>query len=296
VLAAARRATIEATAARVVSTLREAGARCLLLKGPSLAELYDGARHYADVDLFVEPRSLDLAERVLGELGFRLRHDDPHSRIWGREGVDVDLHTTIVGVGVAPQRLWDVWSEHSESLVLRGVRVETLDRPARVLHVALHAAQHGVNEPKPREDLRRALERMPREVWVDAAQLAAELDAEAALSAGLDLEPAGRELRQSLPIGAAARRTETELRASTAPPTSVGLLRLAETKGLRAKASLVWRELFPSAAFMRTWTPLAARGRVGLALAYAWRPVWMLLQLGPALRAIMRARRAAARR
>jgi hypothetical protein len=76
---------------------------------------------------------------------------------------------------------------------------------------------------------------------------------------------------------------------------AVGLLRLARTPGFKGKAALVWNEAFPSKAFLRTWSPLARRGRIGLALAYVWRPVWMILRLGPALAAIMRARRAAER-
>ena len=99
----------------------------------------------------------------------------------------------------------------------------------------LHAAQHGLQEPKPREDLRRALERVPEDTWADAARLAVALDAQAAFWTGLSMEPAGRELQASLELEKGPSRTETELRASTAPPTAVGLLRLAETPGLGAK-------------------------------------------------------------
>jgi hypothetical protein len=294
-LAAARRLTVEGTSVRVVQAMNAAGVRCLLLKGPSLADLYDGLRHYSDIDLLVASESTDAAEAALAELGFELRHDDPHSRIWRREGLDVDLHTTIVGTGVGADRLWDVLGGQTELISVGAASIEALNRPARALHVVLHAAQHGMQEAKPREDLRRALERLPDETWVDAARLAVELDAQAAFWIGLGMEPAGEELRESLELGRGTRRTETELRASTAPPTAVGLLRLAGTRGFRAKAGLVWREVFPSASFLRTWSSLARRGPGGLALAYLWRPVWMLLRLGPALGAIIRARRAAGR-
>jgi len=292
-LAAARRLTLDATAARVVRAMKEADVRPILLKGPTLSELYDGVRQYSDIDLFVAPESMRAAETALAELGFVMRDDDPHSRIWLREGVDVDLHSALVGVQASAARLWEVLSAETEVHIVGDERVEVLNRPARALHVVLHAAQHGLQEPKPREDLTRALERIPEDTWADAARLAVALDAQAAFWTGLSMEPAGRELSSKLQLEKGPSRTETELRASTAPPTAVGLLRLAETPGLGAKLKLIWREAFPSSAYLRTWSPLARRGPVGLALAHVWRPIWILIRLGPALAAIMRARRAA---
>ena len=292
-LATARRLTLEGTAARVARAMKEADVRCLLLKGPTLSDLYDGVRHYSDIDLLVAPETMRTAEGALLELGFVLRDDDPHSRIWWREGVDVDLHSALVGVQASSARLWEVLGAETEVQIVGGERVEVLNGPARALHVVLHAAQHGLQEQKPREDLRRALERVPETTWAETARLALALDAQAAFWTGLSMEPAGRELQAKLELEKGPSRTETELRASTAPPTAVGLLRLAETPGLGAKLKLIWREAFPSSAYLRTWSPLARRGRVGLALAHVWRPIWILIRLGPALAAIMRARRAA---
>ena len=292
-LATARRLTLEGTAARVVRAMSEAGVRCLLLKGPTLLDLYDGVRQYSDIDLLVASETTGAAEGALLGLGFVLRDDDPHSRVYWRQGVDVDLHSTLVGVQVSSARLWQVLGRETEIHIIGSERVEVLNAPARALHVVLHAAQHGLQEPKPREDLRRALERVPEETWADARRLAGVLDARAAFWTGLSMEPAGRELSSRLELVKGPSRTETELRASTAPPTAVGLLRLAETPGLGAKLELTWREAFPSSAYLLTWSPLARRGRVGLALAQVWRPIWILMRLGPALAAIMRARRAA---
>jgi hypothetical protein len=292
---AARRLAIDGTAARLMESFSSAGVRCILLKGASLSELYDGARHYSDVDLLVAPVTLEAAEAALAGLGFELRHDDPHSRIWKRDVLDVDLHTTLVGPRVEPARVWEVLSEQTETITVGGAPVEALNGPGRALHVVLHAAQHGAEEPKPREDLRRAVERFPDDVWFEAAAIARELRAEAAFWTGLGVEPAGVELRSRLDIERGRSGTETELRAATAPPTAVGLLRLARTPGLRAKAALVWHEAFPSRAFLENWSPLARRGPFGFALAYVWRPIWILLRLGPALAAIRRAQRAAER-
>lgn len=292
-LAAARRLTLDATAARVVGALAAAGVRSILLKGPTLSELYGGSRYYSDVDVLVAPTSAASAEDVLEGLGFELRHDDPHSRVWSRAGLDVDLHTTLIGAHVDATRIWEVLSGETETLTLGGSDVEGLNRGGRALHVTLHAAQHGMEETKPREDLRRALGLYSDDTWGDAARLAGELDARAAFWNGLAMEAAGRDLQHRLELTRGSTRTETELRASTPPPTAVGLLRLADTPGIGAKASLVWREAFPSAAFLRNWSPLARRGPGGLALAYVWRPLWILIRLGPALVAITRARRAA---
>jgi putative nucleotidyltransferase-like protein len=292
---AARRLAIDGTAARLAEAFAAAGVRCILLKGATLSNLYDGARHYSDVDLLVAPAALDAAEAALADLRFARSHDDPHSRIWRRDALDVDLHTTLVGAGVEPARVWEVLSGQTETIAVGGAPVEALNGPGRALHVVLHAAQHGTEEPKPLEDLRRAVERFADDVWLDAAGLARELSAEAAFWTGLGVEPAATELRSRLDLEKGVSGTETELRAGTAPPTAVGLLRLARTTGLKAKTALVWHEAFPSKAFLVNWSPLARRGPLGLALAYIWRPIWMLLRLGPALAAIMRARRAAER-
>jgi hypothetical protein len=292
-LAAARRLTLEGTAARIVGALGVAGVHCVLLKGPTLSELYHGVRPYNDVDILVAPEAVGAAEAVLGELEFELRHDDPHSRIWSRAGVDVDLHTTLIGAHADPVFLWEALSNRTETFSLGGANVERLNPAGRALHVTLHAAQHGTEEPKPREDLRRALEHFPEDTWAEAARLAAEVGAQPAFWNGLAMEPAGREMQTRLGLAKGVSRTETELRAATPPPTAVGLLRLSKTRGSKAKAALVWREAFPSAAFLRAWSPLARRGSLGLALAYIWRPIWIFIRLFPALAAIMRARRAA---
>ena len=64
---------VDAVTAEVVTALRDAGIRPLLLKGPSIAGwLYgDGAaRPYGDSDLLVSPGSYRPAENALRALGF----------------------------------------------------------------------------------------------------------------------------------------------------------------------------------------------------------------------------------
>ena len=77
-----------------------------------------------------------------------------------------------------------------------------------------------------------------------------------------------------------------------APSVTLGVDRLSATPGLRAKARLAIGWTFPPPDFMRTWSPLARRGRAGLALAYVWRPLALAGQTGAAIAAWRRAARA----
>ncbi len=49
-------------------------------------------------------------------------------------------------------------------------------------------------------------------------------------------------------------------------------------------------ELFPRPEFMRWWSPLARRGRLGLVLSYPRRWLWLALQAPRGLWAVRRAR------
>jgi hypothetical protein len=72
---------------------------------------------------------------------------------------------------------------------------------------------------------------------------------------------------------------------------------LDQTPGMTSKLRLAWGKVVPDADFMRVWSPLARGGsRTGLALAYLWRPVWLLLHAGPGYRAWRAARGEAERR
>jgi putative nucleotidyltransferase-like protein len=288
---------LDAAAVEVTAKLGEAGVESVLLKGPSVARWVYGAdefRPYSDLDLLVAPGDLRRSLRVLSALGFERVHSDAHAELMLRrpDQVTVDLHRLIVGVGARPEDAWTEFAAETEPLVLRGGEVAVLSPAGRALHVVLHAAQHGAGDSKPLQDLAQALARLPEEAWGDAARLAHRLNAEAAFLTGLRLLPAGREVAGSTGV-AEARSVEAALRAGTPPPTALGLYRFFQTPGAAPRARLLAGELFPSAAFMRAWTPVARRGPAGLGAAYLWRPVWLLLQLAPALRAWQRARRAA---
>ena len=310
---AARVLQIDHVTAEIVTAMRAAGIRSLLLKGPSIASwLYrDGAhRAYDDSDILVAPGSYRLAGEVLRELGFR-----HHEYVWlhyvqtWRRGCElsgvqggwpslVDLHRSLNGVRASADTVWDVLSADTDTLSVGGVEVEVLCVPARALHVALHAAQHGVDVRRPLEDLGRALRLADDHVWRDAADLARRLDALPAFAAGLRLDPEGARLAERLRLPA-ERTPPVALRVGTQDPVAIALESLASEEPLRTRALVLLRALAPSALYMRDWSatrmarwPAALReGTLGLWLAYLWRPIWNLGRLPKAIIALRRARR-----
>jgi Uncharacterised nucleotidyltransferase len=277
---------LDAVAVEVCSGLEEAGISSLLLKGPAIGRwLYDspGERVYDDIDLLVRESDLGRAEAKLREHGFRFVHDDWHGRVWQRGPVSIDLHRRLAGAGADSGLVFDTLLAGSEWLELGRGRVRIPAAPARALHLGLHAAQHGPDHEGPLEDLRRGLTRISESTWQEAAVLTDTFESGHAFSAGLGLLPEGEELRLRLGLEGQSREPE--------PPVTAGLLRLSATPGARAKATLLTKELFPTRAYLRAHVPLARRGRSGLWLARAWRPIWLLLRLGPALIAARRSGR-----
>ncbi len=290
-LAVARSLATDRMTADVVQALRQVGVRSILLKGPASAKwLYeDGFRPYLDSDLLVKPTDVPTAERVLSQLGFEHpgREDLPldrpwHAHFWVRRGPgdSIDLHRTLIGVGVPPEELWRVLSGQTETMRVGGLDLEVLNAPARALHVALHAAQDGPRVGKPLQDLARALDRVPEVVWQDALAIARDLDALPAFATGLRLLPAGGSLasRLGLPLETSV---EVALRATNYPELSLGFEWLASTPGIGRKLAFLGHKLLPPPAFMRAWSPIARRGRWGLIVAYVWRLIWLLAHAGP---------------
>ncbi|MCA1682721.1 MAG: nucleotidyltransferase family protein, partial [Actinobacteria bacterium] len=277
-----------------------------LLKGATVVRwLYDEGerRQYTDADLLIRPGQDDLAAAVLEQLGFEPELDErampgwwhQHALGWQRQsdGMAVDLHRTLAGVGVDAERLWSTFSASTEPLVVGGFPARVLPLPARVLHLALHAAHHGAGYSWPLADLERALERADERVWLAAAGVAESLDATSAFATGLRLVPAGQVLatRLALPTELSV---ETALRVGMAPAAALAFDQLARTRGFSARLAIVGHRLAPPATFMRAWSPLARRGPLGLALAYAWRPLWCVWQAPRGLR-VWRAARGLAR-
>jgi hypothetical protein len=300
--AAARSVSIDVVTAEVVGALTEAGVRSALLKGPAVARLlYEPGelRPYNDVDLLVAPEDEVKAGAVLTGLGFAIVVDDAeitghrplHAHEWlrARDRASVDLHRTLSGALAPRAEVFAALAEESETLDVAGVTVRVPAPPAVALVLALHLAHHGRIE-KTARDLARALERLPREVWEQAARLAARLEAGAAFAAGLELVPEGAALAGRLGL-ASTRPVDVILRASGAPPLALGFDWLSRTPGLGAKAALVARTAFPAPGALRSWRPRARRGKLGLLAAYASHPFWLARHAGPSLLAVRRARK-----
>jgi putative nucleotidyltransferase-like protein len=305
---AMRMLALDRGTAEVVTAFRSSQIASILLKGPAMARwLYtDGmARGYADIDLLIPEERFEDAESVLEGLGFT-RHPletiqgdwERYSHTWNRQeaNIDVDLHRTLVGVGVRPAELWDVLSRRVEPMSVGGIDVDVLQPGARALVLALHTAKDGPRIGKARHDLGHAVARLPEDVWRDTVEVAEQVGAVGALGAGLRLVvPSGVELAEALGLTAEAP-PDVAIRAHEgAPPLAVGIGWLLSTPGRRGKLRLVARKLVPPPEYLRAWTPLARRGRLGLAAAYVWRPFWVLWHAGPALRAWLRVKNRSSR-
>jgi len=246
----------------------------------------------------VAPGDILAAEKVIGALGYRhrgeaLAGDRPWDAwYWMRphDGAALDLHRTLTGVEVSPETAWMLLSGKTEVVKLRGVEVEFLNQPARTLHLALHAADHGISSDRPLVELAKGLDALPEDLWREAADLAVTLEATAAFSAGLRLLPEGAELAARLHLPA-NNSPEVSLRASPASRHALGLQWLLQTHGLGAKASLLVRKFAPPPAYMRAWSRLAQKGSLGLVLAYAWRPLYLVLEAPSTVQSWWRARR-----
>lgn len=296
--------SVDSVTAEVVTAMRYAGIRTLLLKGPSIAAwLYEvgGTRAYVDSDLLVPPESYGDAGDVLRELGFRPLDYSWHrdSQTWVRaDSSPVDLHRSLIGVVTTPEVVWRELAAQPDALDLGGIEVEVLRVPARALHIALHAAQHGLDAPHPREDLARAVRVADEQVWREAADLARRINALPAFAAGLRLNPDGERLAERMKLPAMPPPL-VALHVGRTVPVSIALESLASERSMRARAHLLLRALLPSPVYMREWSVLhmarwpaaVRRGPLGLGLAYLWRPIWILLRVPKAITAWRRARR-----
>jgi hypothetical protein len=262
------------------------GIEGILLKGPSLAEwLYrDGfPRNYVDTDLLVSPVGFARAREIARGMGFAYvpppqppSQGPPHADHLFRpsDGANLDMHRTLFGVGVPPPAVWQVLRGQTTEMEVGGCRVPVLDEAARALQVALHAAQHGSQSRKAVDDLRRALQNAGPTTWSHATWLAGRLDATQTFATGLRLLPEGAVVADAVGL-VDARVAQLAREPRSRAPLAVGIDRVARQPGRRAKLRLLTREAFPSREYLRWSSPLARRGSLGLALAYAWRLMWL---------------------
>ena len=302
--AAAARLRIDSATAEVLRAFDAEGISSVVLKGASnrqwLEDSASDGRWYADCDLLVRPDDHEAVTRVLRGLGFVSGLDPTTMPAWWREHDHswrrdqdheiIDIHTTLPGVGVDDDRAWTLLSAGSEEIPVGGYRARALAIPARALHLALHAAHHGPGWVMGFADLERALEQCAEVTWTAAAALANQLGATPAFLAGLSLVPAGRALAERLGV-VAAPSLDVLLVGDRARSPALTLERFARADDWRTCLSIVRHKLFPPPTFMRHWSPLARRGRLGLVIAYVRRLLWVLTHLPAAVRSWRRARR-----
>jgi hypothetical protein len=298
---------VDHATADVLLAFRAAGVQALLLKGPSIARwLYrDGEpRPYLDTDLLVHPADASEAGRVLTRMGYATQLDErrmpdwwrPHASVWvnADRGTTVDLHYTLQGVGVDPQRGWALLSHGTETLAVAGATAAALSIPARTLYVALTAANDGPTGTA-MTDLERALNQISEHTWTAAAALAVELGATAALYAGLSQRREGAQLAARLGVED-QRSVEMALRSVAAPREALTVDQLARARGQHERIGIIADKLFPPPTYLKHWSALARRGPLGLGLAYGYRLFWIARKILPALTAWRRAHRGVARR
>ena len=178
------------------------GVESLLIKGASIARwLYEdpGARAYIDFDLLLRPGDEPAAAEVLASLGYAPAFDDRampemvgrarHRLVLGAGGRYGGRAQDRAGGARGPATVWSVLSRGTEELEVGGFRADVLSLPARALHVALHAAQHGPDD-KVLLDLERLCRGSTTLPGGRRWSLAGELEAIDAMAAGLRLDPA----------------------------------------------------------------------------------------------------------
>jgi len=294
-------AEVDAQTAEVVSAFGREGIETLVLKGPVLARwLYPGeVRPYGDSDLMVAPQDRARAVGVLERLGFvedRPWVPTPLSvgeggTEYSRGGVMVDLHCRLPGLAGDPDAIWACFAASAERQVIGGVELGVPDRDTVLLHVVLHAAQHShLGDGKPLEDLRRALACVDESQWSRALELARAYRGVPAFAAGLRLLPEGRDLARRLDL-AEVLSLQFELQREGVIAEQLCALLCADA-GIRWKLAIAASRIVPRPDFMRWWSPLARRGKLGLACAYVWRAIWVIGQAPGAIHTLWRIRRA----
>lgn len=289
---------IDAVSGEVAALFDGAGIRCMLVKGPVIAEwLYqDGTRTYGDSDFLVPRSDWDRAVALLTERGFQdemslmghPRMESFASTGFARGRDNVDLHCTLPGLEIAPEGVWaPIWEGH-EVMDVGGRPIAVPGCAAVLMHLALHAAHHH-NAAKPMEDLRRGLDVAGVDEWRRAAELASRLDGLPAFSSGLRRLPEGEKMASTLGLQSVGS-IRSDLRLSGVPLAEALHELLAPGVTWRQRGSQLLSECFPKASFMRWSTPLARRGTAGLVASYPLRWAWLARHLPRGAFEVARAR------
>jgi Uncharacterised nucleotidyltransferase len=294
---------VDALTAEVAGAFASEGIETIVLKGPVLAKwLYPAeVRPYSDSDLMVAFENRVRAVGVLKRLGFSEHVPwmptplslDPGGTAYSRAGSwMVDLHCQLPGLDGDPDAFWGRLATSAERQMIGGVQLRVPDREVVLMHVVLHAAHHANQvDGMPLEDLRRALACVEESEWADALELARVHEGVPAFAAGLRLLPEGEDLVRRLGLGE-VRSLQHEVRREDNVMAEELYVLLSADVGIRRKLMVAAADVFPRPEYMRWWSPLARRGKLGLAGAYLWRALWVSGQAPRAIRTVWRIQRA----
>jgi hypothetical protein len=248
----------------------------------------------------VRPDDVEPACEVLAGLGFERQFDQRAMPEWWRghdiqwlraaDGVTVDLHLELPGIGLDAARAWPVLTGDSDLVTVAGRPLPTLGEPARAMHLALHVSQHGTNAPKPMLDLERGLARLEKRLWHQAAALAARLNATDSFASGLRFTDAGTTLARELGLPEVPSSVRVAMLSGIRPAGAITIEKLVATDGWHRRVAGTWRVVFPPPAYMRSLDPAGTNGVVGLVMAYLRRARWVVRSAPAGFRAYRRAR------
>jgi hypothetical protein len=259
----------------------------VVVKGPTVSDVLGLPPHVSgDVDVLVRASHLTRARDALAGVGFvdtssgmRPGELAVHSTEYddGR-GPQVDVHATFPGIGLSGDALWEAVAPHVVVASVAHRDVPVLAAPAALVVLALTAARDGVGS-RACSDLAASV---GHDEWRAAVSVARSWEAVDGVRAGLGLVDDAYAVSLGLPERVAPSWLVRRDASSTLAARLDDLVALP----WRERARLVWREAFPSRAFLRVDYPGVPVWRAHLR---RWRR--LLGQLPGAVRTVVRARR-----
>lgn len=264
-----------------------------VLKGPAAAHLDyadPGLRSYADVDVLVRVRDLDIALGALLAAGHARRFPELRPGfdrrfakgvcVVRRDGFEIDVHRTLVGgvYGLAID-LFELWAE-SEAFTVAGRRLDALGTTNRFLHAALHAT---LGSRVPPLHTLRDLSQLACVVGVDldaldhrvsawgAAPVVRQAVGAAWTTFGLPREHPVARWASGLATTDADRRTMAAYRRTGERFAATSLAALGRVPGWADRARFAWALAFPSRSYLRAQGS-DRRSRLRRALGVVRRP------------------------
>lgn len=180
------------TASEIAGAFRAAGISCSLLKGCSVAAQFyaqPGDRAMIDIDVLVDAKRYEDAEKLLIDRGFRRLYprfdlDDRKRRAFYQlhnaftfirpaDGLQVDMHWRTVNNPVPLAALDSSWRELVEWRDDTGRSLPTLTAATHFAYVMVHGAKHGWVRLKWLVDLDKMVRRLTHSQLAEAAEIIA---------------------------------------------------------------------------------------------------------------------------